>query len=179
MNTGLKRGMVSLVSYSSDWSVSFETEKNKLVELIGNHVVEIYHIGSTSIPNIYSKPIIDMLVVVKSKKDVLKIRTILENNNYTKSSFEPRGHFLFKKEKDEISTHYIHLVEVQDDWQRYVLFRDYLINNPTEAHAYDKLKITMSEEYSNDRIKYTAIKLDFIEDVMNKIRTKKQFNGER
>ncbi len=150
MNTGLKKGLVSLASYSSDWSVSFETEKNRLVELIGNSVVEIYHIGGTSIPNIYSKPIIDMLVVVKSKKDVIKIRAILENNNYTKSFFEPRGHFLFKKEKYEISTHYIHLVEVQDNWQRYVLFRDYLINNPTEAHAYEKLKITLAEKYSNE-----------------------------
>lgn len=170
MITGLKKGMVSLVKYSPVWKDSFVTERNELLKLIGNLVVEIHHVGSTSIQHIYAKPIIDILVVLNSEKHVQEAKLVLENKGYILSSFKPRGHFLFKKEKDDISTHYIHLVKIDDDWQRYILFRDYLINNLKVADEHQKLKRTLAEQYSNNRIQYTAMKSNFIEEIITKAR---------
>lgn len=170
MEIGLKKNMVNLVKHSPDWLILFENEKNELVKLIGDNTVEIYHIGSTSIPGIYAKPIIDVLILLNTYEKIQIVKVILENSGYIISTFRPRDHFLFKKEHDEISTHYLHLLNIKDDWQRYLLFRDYLINNPNLAEEYQSLKILLAEKYSTDRIQYTAMKNDFIEKIILNIR---------
>jgi len=170
MINGLKKGEVSISVYNSEWSNSFEIEKKRLLKLFNKFKIEIYHIGSTSIPNFKAKPIIDILVIFESEEILHKAKEILERNDYKQSTFKPRNHLLFKKENNEISSHYIHLIKVNDDWQRYLLFRDYLINNESVAIEYQELKLRLSEQYSNDRIRYSAVKSEFIEYVIQKAR---------
>jgi len=69
-NIGLKRGTVKVVDYDPNWPQEFEAEKQRLIDTFGNEVLAIEHIGSTSIPGLAAKPIIDMVAAVKSFDDL-------------------------------------------------------------------------------------------------------------
>lgn len=79
---GLKRGTVKLVKHESDWKEIFEAEKNILNSLIKDYIIDIQHIGSTSIPGIDSKPIIDILIGIKSLDYISNIVEMLESNGF-------------------------------------------------------------------------------------------------
>ena len=67
---GLKRGTVKVVDYKPDWPKEFEAEKQRLIDAFGDKIIAVEHIGSTSIPALAAKPIIDMVVAVKSFDDL-------------------------------------------------------------------------------------------------------------
>lgn len=173
MNLGLRKGSVELIDYSIKWDNLFNKEKINLLNLLGHLNVKIDHIGSTSIYGLKSKPIIDILIVYSNISNLNIIEEILIKNGYLKSRFEPKGHPLFKKEKNNISYFYIHILHIDNDWKRYIIFKEYLIKNPSVAEEYAKLKIRLQKEYSEDRIKYTDLKLNFIEQVLKKAKKNK------
>lgn len=79
---GLKRGVVKLDFYSPKWKEYFEKEKEHLQKLLGNSIISIEHVGSTSIPGVIAKPIIDIAVVVKSISLPDKLINLLETLGY-------------------------------------------------------------------------------------------------
>ena len=79
---GLKRGTVVLEKHHQEWAEAFGVEKESLKNLLKNSVLDIQHIGSTSIPGLVAKPIIDMLMAVKSLEKVKNIRSLLESAGY-------------------------------------------------------------------------------------------------
>ena len=79
---GLKRGTVKIVPYSEVWKKLFETEKDLLLSAIGSYVLEIEHVGSTSVKNLEAKPIIDIAVAVGNISNVEKCVSPLENLGY-------------------------------------------------------------------------------------------------
>jgi GrpB-like predicted nucleotidyltransferase (UPF0157 family) len=170
MKDGLKSGTVSLVKYTPIWKDLYLKERDELLILIEKLVLEIHHVGSTAIPNIYAKPIIDILIVFESEENLQKALSILEIKGYLLSKFKPNNHYLIRKKKERLTTHYIHLLTVDDDWQRYTLFRDYLINHKDVADEYQRLKLDIAKLYANDRMKYAAMKFEFVESVSNKAR---------
>ena len=172
MNIGLKEGTVSLQKYNPQWKVLFEEEKQNLEVLLSADfkTIRIEHIGSTSIPHIKSKPIIDILVVIDKETNIDNLTAKLENALYQKCSFQPRqGEVLFKRGNDAISTHYIHIVLENYDWERYILFRDYLLTKPNIAHEYEKLKLKLARQFRDDRTQYTASKKEYVENILNKL----------
>lgn len=170
MKLGLQPGTVKLRKYSSRYKKLFEIERLLLEQLFGEVNPIIAHIGSTSIPNIKAKPIIDMLLVIPEYSIMELVIGKINSIGYIKCSFQPRGEFLFKRGDENLSTHYLHLVLENQDWRRYIIFRDYLIQNPDEATKYESLKTELEKKYKNDRRMYTSSKEAYIENILSILR---------
>jgi GrpB-like predicted nucleotidyltransferase (UPF0157 family) len=170
MTLGLKRGVVQLSDFSTSWEQLFLIEERKLSSCFVGLNIEIQHIGSTSIPRISAKPIIDILLGAIDTFQFNEIEKILLSNQYLKCPIFPKEEILYAKGDNYYRTHYIHIV-VKDSplWYRYIYFRDYLIMNPIIAQDYCNLKKDLAIKYKNDRAVYTEAKNDFIESVLKKI----------
>ena len=162
---------VSISQYNPDWPQIFEQEKDHLLSCLPNELIKrIEHFGSTAVPNLSAKPIIDMLVEVTSLEETKqKIVPILEGQGYDyfwRPTFgddtPPFYAWFIKRDSKGNRTHHIHMVENDfEHWER-LLFRDYLIEHPDVAQEYQDLKLRLSNDYPNDRIAYTNGKTEFI-----------------
>lgn len=162
---------VDVVTYDPLWPARFEEEKEHLLACLPSGLVErIEHFGSTAVPGLPAKPIIDMLVEVSDLDGTRKrIAPILEDQGYDyfwRSSWgddaPPFYAWFIKRGKDGKRTHHIHMVEAHfEHWDR-LLFRDYLREHPEVAQEYATLKLTLSQAYRGDRVAYTQAKTDFI-----------------
>ena len=143
------------------------------------YVKEIRHIGSTAIPGIYAKPIIDIMAGLETLETLNPCRNILITLGYTYEGeqFIPGWHF-FKKSIGEFTTHHLHVVEWGSQyWHDHILFHDYLCRHRELAEAYEKLKLELSAKYANDRKSYTRDKTDFIVKVTEMARMVRQQSG--
>jgi len=165
------REEVAIVQYNPAWPKMFEDEAAFLRwKLPQNLVKRIEHFGSTAVPGLSAKPIIDILVEVTSLEETKKqIMPILEAEGYEyfwRPAFGDDGPpyyvWFIKRNSENKRTHHIHMVETDSELWGRLYFRDYLRQFPVKAKCYDELKRKLSEEYSNDRVKYTEEKGDFI-----------------
>jgi len=162
---GLKRGTVKLILYHKQWKVAFEREKKKLLAHVGDMVVDIQHVGSTAIPGLHAKPIIDMSAGLRRLKDVKKLVKPLDEMGYHFYR-KFRRQVLFAKGPDKKRTHYLHVMKYNGSkWKSDLLFRDFLRTHPSKTKAYAHLKQRLAKQYPNDREQYTAGKKSFIEAV--------------
>lgn len=163
---GLKRGTVLLQSYNSEWKTIAENTINLLWKLLGNTALDIQHIGSTAIPGIHAKPIIDIIVGVDETEDVLAYNKILSSNGIVFHREAIKGQLLFiiGDLENEIITHHIHIVKYKSiQWTNYINFRDYLTAFPQKAAMYDNLKTESAEKFSDNRKLYTESKEKLID----------------
>ena len=168
---------VAIVQYDPAWPKMFEEEAAFLRwKLPQNLVKRIEHFGSTAVPGLSAKPIIDILVEVTSLDETKKqIVPLLEAEGYEyfwRPAFGDDGPpyyaWFIKRNSKCKRTHHIHMVEADSElWDR-LYFRDYLRQFPAEAKCYDELKRKLSEEYPNDRPNYTKEKSEFILTVTKK-----------
>jgi len=166
---GLKRKTVRLVPHDRRWARQFEEEKKKLEKILGTYVVAIEHIGSTSVPDLMAKPIIDIAVGVRTMKHGKRYVRLLEKARYfwRPNSGRLDQHILFAKGDEKKRTHYIHLFKYNGTiWKHDMAFRDYLRSHPSRARQYAKLKLALAKKYPNDRTAYTAGKSAFIENTL-------------
>ena len=150
-------------------------KKLKLFTIILNR---IEHFGSTAIPGIASKPIIDILVEVSSLDETKRhIVPILEKNGYeyfwrpvNNNNNSPHYAWFIKRDSKGKRTHHIHMVENNSVLWKDLIFRDYLIEFPDEAKRYEMLKFVLIKKFYKDRIRYTEGKTEFINDIIEKAR---------
>ena len=164
---GLKVGTVYLESYNKDWKNMFEEEKNNLENIFKERAIKIEHVGSTSIEGLSAKPIIDIMVVLKSFSDFEFVRDVFLNIPYSVKLDSDPDEILIRKGPEENRTHFIHVVE--EGSQRCIntiLFRDYLREHDDVKKEYEDLKIILAKKYENDRKMYTASKNEFIQNVL-------------
>ena len=161
------REEISIVPYNPMWPILFEREAAFLQsKLPGSLVSRIEHFGSTAIPGLAAKPVIDILVQVGSLEETKKvIAPLLESEGYDyfwrTDTPSPYAWFI-KRDSEGKRTHHIHMVEADSElWDR-LYFRDYLKEFPDEAKRYEELKLFLAEEYPNDRIPYTEGKTEFV-----------------
>ena len=165
---GLKRGELRVSPYREKWKNLFKTEKKDIEKAIGDYIEDIQHVGSTSIPGMSAKPILDIAIAVK---DFEEARICIEPLSKMGYAFKgengiPRRHYFLKGEP---CTHHIHLLEKDsEEWEKLILFRDYLRSNQNTAEEYKKLKIDLSERHREDRKSYQAAKGNFVETVIRK-----------
>lgn len=172
---------IDIVPYDSKWPQAFEKEAQVLRSKFPRVTRRIEHFGSTAMPGISSKPIVDMLVEVSSLKEVKKeVVPALTAEGYdyfwrpTIGNEPPYYAWFIKRDSKGKRTHHIHMVEADSElWDR-IYFRDYLRQYPQEAKSYEKLKIDLSKRYQNDRVSYTKAKTDFITSITEK--AKKYYN---
>jgi GrpB-like predicted nucleotidyltransferase (UPF0157 family) len=165
---------VAVVPYDLCWVELFKQERLHLLSCLPMDLIKrIEHFGSTAVPGLSAKPIVDMLVEVSSLDETKKrIVPLLEAQGYDyfwRPSFgddtPPFYAWFIKRNKNGDRTHHIHMIEAHFDlWDR-LLFRDYLIEHPDVAREYGDLKMRLSREHPNDRVAYTRAKSDFVKRV--------------
>ncbi|MGG4096805.1 GrpB family protein [Paenibacillus lautus] len=166
--------VVNVVPYSSDWSMEFEKEKERLLEILAPHIATIEHTGSTSIPNQGAKPIIDISAAVHTLLDKQIYENLLSNSGYRYIGAFKTGRHFFAKEHAGIRTHHLHIFPLEGFYERNeLLFRDYLRAHPDFVIEYGELKRTLAEEYPSDPEGYTRAKTDFIQRVVDLARTER------
>jgi len=157
------------------WPSLFEGEMHNLQKILPNDIVLRYeHFGSTAVPGLAAKPIIDMLIEVSSLTLVQeRIVPILELSGYEyfwRTDVSPPYAWFIKRDEAGQRTHHLHMVEGSSDlWER-LLFRDYLRDHVSEAQRYAELKLSLAKKYPHDRIGYTQGKTKYITSVMQKAR---------
>lgn len=163
---GLPPRVVELWDHTPHWHQLYQEEASLLRQTIGEYLVDIQHVGSTCIPNIKAKPIIDLLGGVISLEQGLLLVKPLGAIEYSYLGDKiVRGHHIFGK---GINRSYLfHVVEYQSAaWTDMITFRDILIRNPQIALSYEALKEKLCVEYANDRTRYGDAKTSFIDRVI-------------
>ena len=164
---GLDRGVVRLAPYTTDWERLFEEEKTRLQSAIGEHVLDIQHVGSTSIPGMTAKPIIDIAIAVESFEAAYVCVEPMERVGYEYAGEHgiPRRHYFVKR--NPATTHHVHMLEQQShEWENHLLFRDHLRGHAEAAEAYAALKTRLAKELPRDRDAYTNGKAPFVERIL-------------
>ena len=169
----MKRGTVYLEPHQKEWETAAEETIRTLKGILGTIAADIQHIGSTSIRTIKAKPIIDIAVAVNDFEAVLQKRAELEKADVIFRFDERPEQLLFVMgdfEKDTRS-HHIHVVLYgSDEWNNYINFRDYLNSNTEAAREYEAVKLSLAEQYPDDRIAYTDGKQEVIDRLLTEAR---------
>jgi GrpB-like predicted nucleotidyltransferase (UPF0157 family) len=155
---------VRVVPYNGEWVSLFRQEAELLRPVFGDELVDIHHIGSTSVPRLAAKPIIDILPVVRH------IERVDDRNDAMQAlGYEPMGELgipgrrYFRKGGDD-RTHQVHAFQVDDlhNIERHLVFRDYLRAHPDVAAQYAALKIELSQRFPEDILGYSDGKDAFV-----------------
>lgn len=165
---GLKRGTVKLVEYNPKWPTLYEVEAKQLIEVLGISPSNIQHVGSTSIPGLVAKPILDVAVLVDSLEVVDGWRKSLQAIGYQFKGIEkflPDRRF-FAKGPNSNRTVYLHIVN-RKEYYGLLKFRDTLRNSPKLVEEYSALKQKLAMTHADNRDKYTLSKNDFIQNVLS------------
>lgn len=170
MDNILKRTIV-VVPYDPEWKNEFQKIKSMLLPHIGDLILDIVHIGSTSVEGLSAKPIVDFNIVMDSYNIFPALRKRLEELGY---EYEGNGGITgrerFKRTyKDEFITYHMYVCPKDShEHMRNIIFRDYLRTHPVEADKYAQLKIQLAEQFRHDINSYTGSKHEFIEDILLK-----------
>lgn len=165
---GLAKGKVCLADYSDRWPPAFEAERAELSAALGGAALAIEHIGSTAVPGLPAKPIIDIAAAVRDLAAVDSLVGPLARVGYRYLGEYglPGRHFF---EKGTPVTHHLHVVEESSGhWQVWRVFRDYLRRHPAEAERYAAFKRELAARYADDRDAYTRSKSEFVNAVLRK-----------
>jgi GrpB-like predicted nucleotidyltransferase (UPF0157 family) len=159
---------VEVVPHNSNWHNLFEIESKQTVIALGENVIAIHHIGSTSICTIYAKPIIDILIEVSSIAKVDERNPMMQALGYQcMGEFGIKNRRFFWKDNEAgIRTHHVHTFEVNSaQILRHISFRDYLNAHPEDALKYSILKRSLAKQYPFDIERYMDGKAGFIQDI--------------
>lgn len=160
------RYAIKIVPYDSKWPLKFEAEKQELLHIPEANIVAIEHTGSTSVPSLAAKPIIDMFAGVHSLHNKAVYENLLSQLGYHYMETGMTGRHLFAKECGGERTHHLHILPIEGLYERKeILFRDYLRKHPALSEEYGELKYALSQQYHSDPEGYTRAKTAFIQRV--------------
>jgi GrpB-like predicted nucleotidyltransferase (UPF0157 family) len=167
---GLRRKKVRISSYKPAWKKLYKKEEKLLRSVIGEYILDIQHVGSTSIPGAKAKPIIDIVIGLEKLKDGEKCIKPLKKLGYEYyRDTAARGRYFFAKGSEKNRTHYIHMGKLNGRfWKNHILFRDYLRKHKKAVKEYNELKEDLSKKYKDDRDAYTSHKDAFIKGIIKK-----------
>lgn len=166
----MKDQSIYLVPYDSSWPEKFQKEKELIEKTIREYITGgIHHVGSTAIPGLSAKPIIDILVGVESLEKSRPCIKILEKINYCYYPYKEKYEHWFCKPSSEHRTHHLHLmVRDSPEFKAKIAFRDYLISQSETVTEYEVLKRDLAKKFKNDREGYTEAKTDFVKEIVRK-----------
>jgi GrpB-like predicted nucleotidyltransferase (UPF0157 family) len=149
------------------WKEAFEQEKGRLEEALGDSALEIHHIGSTAVPGLAAKPVIDILVAVRDLGSPGPILERLAALGYGPEPQDDQGRLFLRKGRPR--THHLHLVR-RGTWPHYghIWFRDYLMDHPPARQEYERLKRILASRHGLDRDAYVRGKEGMVEMVLRK-----------
>lgn len=165
-NTKTINRKFSLSEYDSNWVFKFKTIKDLLLKVFEDKALKIEHVGSTAIPGMKAKPLIDILIVVKKLEPFEKEKELMIKAGYKWRYYsKPDEGLLFSKfNSDGEKFENIHICEENSPWvHKFILVRDYLRTHPEKAMGYSKLKQKNIELYPDNYPAYRDAKAPFLQ----------------
>ena len=165
----VQKRIITVVPYDNRWAEEFRKEARAISEVLSKEIVQIHHIGSTAVPGLRAKPVIDVLLEVK---DVLALDAY--NAEMTALGYVPKGEFGIPGRRFYLKglydrTHHIHAFNSgSSDAKRHIAFRDYLIAHPAAAREYGDLKARCADQCDNDNDRYCDGKHEFVQKLEKK-----------
>jgi GrpB-like predicted nucleotidyltransferase (UPF0157 family) len=162
---------IDVVAYRESWAASFAGWRRRLLAALGQTAVRIEHVGSTAVPGLPAKPIIDVQVSVRDVEDESSYVRAMEELGIPLRFREPE-HRYFRPSGDQPRTVQIHVCNAGGEWEReHLLFRDYLRADARARATYARLKRELAERYRDDRLAYNEGKTGFVLDTLTDART--------
>ncbi|MBS1953292.1 MAG: GrpB family protein [Cyanobacteria bacterium SZAS-4] len=159
--------VIVVVPHNPNWAAAYEREATALIEIFGDALIDVHHIGSTSIPNIYAKPIIDVLVETSDLNAIDSKSPAMTARGYeAMGEFGLPGRRYFRRDDAQgVRTHHVHVFEKgSKSAVRHLAFRDYMIAHPESAQLYCALKRELAPRCGTDMEKYMDGKDPFIKE---------------
>ena len=158
---------ITVVNYDPEWPSKYVRERDYITEILKDNCISIYHIGSTSVPGLAAKPIIDIMAVVRSLEQADTVAEKFSEIGYEYlGEFGITGRRYLRKGGDE-RTHQIHIFQA-DDWNnigRHLAFRDYMRTHEKEREEYAKIKIELAKKFPYDIDGYCDGKENFVREI--------------
>jgi GrpB-like predicted nucleotidyltransferase (UPF0157 family) len=162
-------GPVIIVDYDPNWAHLFEALRAPVVAALGELVVVVEHVGSTAVPGLAAKPIIDMDVVVPSVSDIPEAIERLAILGYIhRGDLGIAGREAFTSPAGKPRHHLYVCAKGSEELGRHRSFRDYLLGHPDDALAYGALKKAAALRFADDRFAYNEAKTQFVEAVLQR-----------
>jgi GrpB-like predicted nucleotidyltransferase (UPF0157 family) len=162
-----------IIPYDDMWLDIYEKEKNILLDIFGDIIIDIQHFGSTSIKGMSAKPIIDVMIVVNDIKQIDEYNHAMEDSGYSvrgENGIEGRRYFVkFTPDNSGNHSHHIHIYQkgnphISDE----LIFRDYLRIDSDALKEYERTKIASALKFRYSPQEYVDSKYDCIMSIMNK-----------
>jgi len=170
--TASARSPIVLAEYNEEWPILFEQIARPVLAAVADLGAEVEHVGSTSVPGLSAKPIIDIDVVVRSRDDVPAAIERLRSLGYLYQGDKGiRGREAFRWPRRAEPHHLYVVVAGSPPHEDHIHFRDYLRGHPGVAREYAALKTTLARKHSDDRLGYTDAKTEFIAGVLQAARS--------
>ncbi len=161
---------VKVVPPNPNWPNLFRAEADRIAAVLGQEVIAIHHIGSTAIPGIKAKPVLDFLIEVK---DIDQVDDF--NAEMIKLGYQPRGEYgipgrrYFSKKTGSSSSHHLHTFQSGNpEVERHLNFIDYMRAHPEDAQTYSRLKEELARKFPEDIEGYIEGKAGFIKKIDKK-----------
>lgn len=167
LNNNIKR-KYSISEYNPEWISKFEIIKSSILEIFSNKALKIEHVGSTSIPGMKSKPLIDILIIVGEIKDLEKetLKMVNIGYEYVENYIAQNTLLFFKISHNQQKLENIHVCEEGAPKARqFLVMRNFLKMFPKKAKEYSDLKETNFQKYPNDYPAYRDAKTDFLQQI--------------
>ena len=178
---GLKRHTVRVVDHDPSWSVLFANECRSLHRSLGDLVADVQHVGSTAVPDLPAKPILDIAVAIRTVDLIPDIVERLTGIGYIYrgDGGDDGGHLFVRESEPDIRTVHVHVVERSGtQWKNYLLFRKMLREDANVRKRYAAMKNNLARQFPNDRKLYTSAKDGFIRGVLRETRVAQQAVGD-
>jgi GrpB-like predicted nucleotidyltransferase (UPF0157 family) len=156
---------IRVCSPDPQWAKEFKAEAAQVAIALGDNVLHIHHIGSTAIPNIYAKPVIDMLIEVGDIDQVSGCHAAMETLGYVVMGEYgiPERRYFRKDNGQGDRTHHLHIYQLGSlEIERHLAFRDFMMAHPDYAQQYSDLKRTLAVRYPDDIDGYMDGKDEFV-----------------
>lgn len=159
---------VEVVPYDPAWPTRFEELQLHLLSILSGQDVRVEHVGSTSVPGLAAKPILDIDVVLQNGTDFEQVKAALELNGYHHiGDLGISGREAFKyDDKPQLMSHHLYVLpENSEELKRHLTFRDWLRSHPEDREAYAQVKLAAAQKFPDDIGAYIDAKSDIIFDI--------------
>jgi GrpB-like predicted nucleotidyltransferase (UPF0157 family) len=170
---GIRQDKIRIVAYDASWPGLFEQQRSRLAEVLEPWLIgPIEHLGSTAVPGLAAKPIIDMLARVDDFEalDIIPAMRSIGWVHAPEPADAEQRRWSFCYPSIELRSHHLHVVEQRSaGWPTWLAFRDHLRSHPELAREYGRIKAELADLDCDDRPAYRAGKAPFIEAVLASI----------
>jgi GrpB-like predicted nucleotidyltransferase (UPF0157 family) len=155
-----------IADYDPRWPEQFGTLRSRIAAALGDLAIAIEHIGSTAVPGLAAKPVIDIDVLMRSDADLSLVTSKLALLGYDhRGDLGIPGREAFRTPPDDFPHHLYVCPSDSREYRRHIAFRNYLRTHPNDANAYASLKRSLAEKFGDQREAYNQAKSQFVEDI--------------